>query len=73
MQEEDADLLNFEESDEEEEEDYEEMEEDNVNSRIPKAKHDSNGRLVFDGNLYDYLEELLDPDSEVLTLCRINH
>ncbi|KIH55268.1 hypothetical protein ANCDUO_14579 [Ancylostoma duodenale] len=33
-------------------------------SRIPKAKKDSSGRLIFDGTLLDYLENALDPEDE---------
>lgn len=34
-------------------------------SRIPKAKKDSSGRLIFDGGMLDYLENALDPEDEV--------
>ncbi|KAL6736062.1 hypothetical protein Aduo_006452 [Ancylostoma duodenale] len=33
-------------------------------SRIPKAKKDSSGRLIFDGTLLNYLENALDPEDE---------
>lgn len=36
-------------------------------SQIPKAKKDSSsGRLIFDGALFDYLQEALDPEDEVI-------
>ncbi|KAK6738080.1 hypothetical protein RB195_020279 [Necator americanus] len=33
-------------------------------SQIPKARKDSSGRLIFDGNMLNYLENALDPEDE---------
>lgn len=75
LQEQDADLLEFHASDEEDEEvdgekEYDEGDEEErkegvsklVSSRIPKAKKDSSGRMIFDGRMLDYLHSTLDPE-----------
>ncbi|CAJ0606086.1 unnamed protein product [Cylicocyclus nassatus] len=79
LQEQDADLLEFHASDEEEEEAEDEEEIDDEmeldqekevgkkpakESRIPKAKKDSSGRLVFDGMMLNYLENAIDSEDE---------
>ncbi|CAI4233352.1 unnamed protein product [Auanema sp. JU1783] len=71
LQEEDPDLLEFEESDieneeEEEDEDEEEEEEEEEEGKLkrPKAKKDSTQRLIFDGNQFSYLQSIFDPEDE---------
>ncbi|VDO28028.1 unnamed protein product [Haemonchus placei] len=80
LQEQDADLLEFHDSDDEEDEiedDEKNDEEDGdenlldaeqqagtATQHVPMAKKDSSGRFIFDGRMLDHLQTVLDPEDQ---------
>ncbi|XGW07386.1 hypothetical protein V3C99_010513 [Haemonchus contortus] len=77
LQEQDADLLEFHDSDDEEDEieDHteddgdenmldEEQQADVATQQVPMAKKDSSGRFIFDGRMLDHLQAVLDPEDQ---------
>uniref|UniRef100_A0A0K0DFL8 Transcription initiation factor TFIID subunit n=1 Tax=Angiostrongylus cantonensis TaxID=6313 RepID=A0A0K0DFL8_ANGCA len=70
LQDEDADLLQFQVSDEDEEEDdgIEHGKTAVGKPSFPKGKKDNSGRIIFDGRMLDYLHDVLDTQDEARSI-----
>ncbi|VDM55578.1 unnamed protein product [Angiostrongylus costaricensis] len=70
LQDEDADLLQFQVSDEDEEEDdeFEHRQTAVGKPSFPKGKKDNSGRIIFDGRLLEYLQDVLDTQDGVRSI-----